>query len=77
MRAILGNVVHGSEVNIMTTKTSDTVIREMIEKALTVYDLPEMCIRIALAFIDGLKVGTAQSSCGQQSKLPSTERFER
>ncbi|MCH5185891.1 MAG: hypothetical protein J1F64_07180 [Oscillospiraceae bacterium] len=43
-----------------TTKISDTEIREMIEKALDFYDMPEVCINIALAYIDGLKMGAAQ-----------------
>lgn len=45
----------------MATKTSDKAIREVIAKALDVYDVPEVCIRIALAFIDGLKTGATQS----------------
>ncbi len=50
----------------MATKTSDTAIREVIEKALSVYDIPEVCIRIALAFIDGLKTGAIQSELEKQ-----------
>lgn len=48
------------EVNSMATKTTDTAIREVIEKALTVYDMPEVCIKCALAYIDGLKAGAAE-----------------
>ncbi len=52
----------------MTKKTSDTAIREMIEKALNVYDMPEMCIKIALAYIDGLKMGATQSSAPESQE---------
>lgn len=43
------------------TKISDTAIKEVIEKALSVYDVPETCILIALAYIDGLKTGALQA----------------
>lgn len=42
-------------------KASDTAIKEMIEKALNVYEVPETCILIALAYIDGLKTGALQA----------------
>ena len=59
-------IINLREVNNMATKTSDTAIREVIEKALSVYDIPEVCIRIALAFIDGLKTGAIQSELEKQ-----------
>lgn len=34
-------------------------LRELLEKALTVYDTPEECVTLAITFIDGLKAGAA------------------
>lgn len=61
----------------MTTKTSDTAIREMLEKALNVYDMPEIGIKIALAYIDGLKTGSALPPAPPEAQNATRRQCER
>lgn len=37
-------------------------LRELLEKALTVYDTPDECVTLAITFIDGLKAGAAANA---------------
>lgn len=43
----------------MKNNTNTETLRELLSKALTVYDTPEECVTLAITFIDGLKAGAA------------------
>lgn len=42
-----------------TSTNNEQTLRELLSKALTVYDTPEECVTLAITFIDGLKAGAA------------------
>lgn len=49
------------EVRRMKNNNTET-LRELLEKALTVYDTPDECVTLAITFIDGLKAGAAANA---------------
>ncbi len=55
---------------MITEKSSDNAIKEMLEKALVVYGLPEKCLQMALVYIDGAKMGA--EACENEYRIKNT-----
>ncbi len=60
---------------MITKKSSDNAIKDRLVKALVVYGLPEKCVQMALAYIDGVKTGTEtrKSDCSAKHTAISGE----
>ena len=43
------------------TNANEQTLRDLLSKALAVYNTPEECVALAITFIDGLKAGAAQA----------------
>lgn len=57
-----------------TNTVSSDNLRELLAKALAVYDTPEECVQSAIAFIDGLKVGATSKEVKISKELKGAKQ---